>query len=1367
MELPQSSLVSGKESSGELRRRRFVLQPAWAIFAVMWLVLVCATAWLQTPNPHPLQATAARSVWDWLRYPLETNAYARLPSIPAKLSMVHTTADGMKAWAVGNGGTIVATSDGGRSWKTQISGVLFDLWSVTFAADGLRGWAVGNFGTILATIDGGHSWEKRISGVSTALGSVAFSPDGQHGWVVGNGGTIVVTVDGGRTWAEQTSGVQTNLESVAFLSDSQRGWAVGNRGTIVATVDGGRTWVEQTSGVQIDLESVAFLSDGQRGWAVGNRGTIVATVDGGRTWVEQTSGVQIDLESVAFLSDGQRGWAVGNRGTIVATVDGGRTWVEQTSGVQIDLESVAFLSDGGRGWAVGAGGIILAAADGGRSWETRTSGVQTSLKSVVFPSDGERGWAVGAAGLIMATVNGGRSWKRQRSGVEVDLLSVAFESAGQRGWAVGRNGAIVVTTDGGRSWEKRKSGVEADLMSVAFASDGQRGWAVARNGAIVATADGGRSWEKQQSDVETHLLSVAFSSDGQHGWAVGGAGTIVFTADSGRSWDKQTSGVKADLWSVAFASDGKRGWAVGDGGAVVTTTDGGQRWEPIELDSVPTLYAVITDQRGTSLAVAGVSGLILQSDDEGRKWSRRDSGVGSSRLHLWMSGDTKRLWAVGYPPALLHSEDGGQTWRNERWPLSYARYPAPWFWIGLLLLPIFVAKALRRQTVAQDVGASAMGVSDAPTQTFNQDRLQFGPLARGLSRFLRNQATEPPLTVAISGDWGSGKSSLMQLVCRDLERYGCRPVWFNAWHHQSDEQLLAALLSAIRDQGLPRMRSLDGLAFRGRLLWTRSVKYYGLTLLCVTTIVASIAFVVGYDNVTSQRLWADLKILSKCMSSNDCGEKLPLQDWSGWLVAVATLIGNCIAAYRSLKAFGSDPAVLFATLSDKFRLKDAQAVTNFRARFGEQFREVAEALPYRMVIVIDDLDRCKPEAVLTVMESVNFLMSSGPCLIIFGMATHRVQAALAMSFERIAKEVVVLNLGGSDDTRSVLQPEDAERERRRHYAQDYLEKLINLEVQVPAREDIPAHILLQAPAEDGRNGWRAAVSGITRLLPLAGLLVAVPVGLMSGWMFDGFKHTASHSVEQGENVASREVPMLGQRSASSPVPAGATISGPTVPQYAPSLQRGEDTGVDWTVIVLPAAVTLLLMSGYFVWRLRESTRDVCDSAAFTHALEAWAPVVRGHRGTPRAVKRFGNRVRYLAMLQQAEQFDETGWDLLWRWLKGARSRAVNVQRDPESPASGIPPVLEEHRIVAFSALHEIWGSNWRACIDPLPSESKDLLYKTIADYVHATGASWPPSAEEMDAFERTLKGVRLPGDPSVIEGREFAEPMSDACHQRQ
>src|SRR3974390_3388132 len=102
------------------------------------------------------------------------------------------------------------------TWQTQSTGTQQWLSSVAFVSP-QAGWAVGEGGTILHTADGGQSWQAQSSGTKQWLGSVGFvSP--QAGWAVGDGGTILHTADGGQSWQQQSSGTHAWLYSVAFVS---------------------------------------------------------------------------------------------------------------------------------------------------------------------------------------------------------------------------------------------------------------------------------------------------------------------------------------------------------------------------------------------------------------------------------------------------------------------------------------------------------------------------------------------------------------------------------------------------------------------------------------------------------------------------------------------------------------------------------------------------------------------------------------------------------------------------------------------------------------------------------------------------------------------------------------------------------------------------------------------------------------------------------------------------------------------------------------------------------------------------------------------------------------------------------------------
>jgi photosystem II stability/assembly factor-like uncharacterized protein len=114
--------------------------------------------------------------------------------------------DANNGWAVGKNGRILHTVDGGGNWDSQrqepnTNGKGTTLWGADFAAipmptpSGLPqqykyvGWAVGDGGRVLRTTDGGASWTRVDTGTLNTLRGFRFS-DPDNGWAVGSFGTV-------------------------------------------------------------------------------------------------------------------------------------------------------------------------------------------------------------------------------------------------------------------------------------------------------------------------------------------------------------------------------------------------------------------------------------------------------------------------------------------------------------------------------------------------------------------------------------------------------------------------------------------------------------------------------------------------------------------------------------------------------------------------------------------------------------------------------------------------------------------------------------------------------------------------------------------------------------------------------------------------------------------------------------------------------------------------------------------------------------------------------------------------------------------------------------------------------------------------
>ena len=165
-----------------------------------------------------------------------------------------------QGWVVGQN-VILATTDGGAHWTTQLSGPL-NLASVDFV-NGQDGWAVGT-ASLLATTDGGAVWTpltepcpviRSVHFISPADGYAVADGDNATAANPGAGGEVLATFDGGHTWHPLPA--PPGVQSVCF-SDTQHGW-LGANGQLYRSSDGGNRWTLLTS-------SAGSLGTGQGAW---------------------------------------------------------------------------------------------------------------------------------------------------------------------------------------------------------------------------------------------------------------------------------------------------------------------------------------------------------------------------------------------------------------------------------------------------------------------------------------------------------------------------------------------------------------------------------------------------------------------------------------------------------------------------------------------------------------------------------------------------------------------------------------------------------------------------------------------------------------------------------------------------------------------------------------------------------------------------------------------------------------------------------------------------------------------------------------------------------------------------------------------
>lgn len=803
------------------------------------------------------------------------------------------------------------------------------------------------------------------------------------------------------------------------------------------------------------------------------------------------------------------------------------------------------------------------------------------------------------------------------------------------------------------------------------------------------------------------------------------------------------------------------------------------------------LGALVKDNSGT--------GFLYRSDHRDGRWTEAFRTPGIALRDIAFSPDGTTGYVVGQKGGIWRWQADNSLWipitrgalnpgrsSSDQANRVYWKLPPPWTYLALALslgwlcIAIFISAVPGADTLAETSdrlssggapaepheGVALISVSDRPLGEDDVDRLGFRGIARGVAGFLRNPKTQLPVTLAINGAWGTGKSSLMNLICGELKRAGFRPVWFNAWHHQEDENLLASLLQAVRSEASPPLIRKGGLAFRMRLGWFRFRRYYPRALAMVAVFIGLWAAESWYDHATNLRRFVAGKLgtataglsagkqtdstaaPSPQSSSSTGGQSPPAQNApsaparpdnsaastskssSGWLDSVVNFLGNLHAGsdkvipeglprpfsvlylllqivpatLKKLKAFTANPASLLHSAAPGVSEKEIEAQTSFRMSFAKEFADVTRALGqnHRLVIFVDDLDRCRPVNVAEMMEAINYVTVAGDCAFVLGLETDVVRAALGLSFSAMAQEVKFKN-------HAPAQPQPAydddspqgKRAKRDTFARNYVEKLINIEMNVPELDIQGKQALfsVEQPAPPKGDPYDRArkIAKVGRLLePAAMFLLVLALGWGAGRIL---VRVAEWEAKDYFQDKLEKKPAAPQTAATANAPAAGAEAPNAVQAQANAAPAASQTDIGKTPDVLPgedplpaamrrSPLSWIALAGLFTIVIqllaREPIPPAKDSNEFSRALTAWSWVAGKGLDTPRATKRFLNRLRFLAMRQHPPAVQLSG--LMKLLLTAEQQKRALAEEEARASAGSARQTISEEILVALAAL---------------------------------------------------------------------------------
>ncbi len=322
---------------------------------------------------------------------------------PAHLSQKATTSllnavanAGPRLVAVGERGIILLSDDQGNQWRqAKVVPSSVALTAVRFVNAEL-GWAVGHGGIVLHSRDGGETWTRQFDGRQAAAIEQAAADAEAATNLVADASAPSPTRrqrDAARIVAE---GPDKPFLDVYFATP-EKGLVVGAYGLAFVTHDGGKTWSSLIG--QIDNPRARHLYniaiDGPNLLISGEQGTLLRSTNGGESFAALPITYHGTLFGALAASD-QSILVFGLRGNAFRSADQGQSWQTLDFGQPVTLTAGTRLRDG-RLIIVDETGRVMLSVDNGNKFSSLPTPKINAATGVVETADG---------GLLLTTQRG-------------------------------------------------------------------------------------------------------------------------------------------------------------------------------------------------------------------------------------------------------------------------------------------------------------------------------------------------------------------------------------------------------------------------------------------------------------------------------------------------------------------------------------------------------------------------------------------------------------------------------------------------------------------------------------------------------------------------------------------------------------------------------------------------------------------------------------------------------------------------------------------------------------------------------------------------------------------------------------------------
>ena len=233
------------------------------------------------------------------------------------------------------------------------------------------------------------------------------------------------------------------------------------------------------------------------------------------------------------------------------------------------------------------------------------------------------------------------------------------------------------------------------------------------------------------------------------------------------------------------------------------------------------------------------------------------------------------------------------------------------------------------------------------------DYLHFSVVSKTVADLII-ESGDSPISIGVSGSWGTGKSSMVKMIGRDLNDQSGDNKYifleFNAWLYQGYEDAKSALLQSvtmklteeIKKQGIDETDEL-GKKFKKFL---KRINWFQVSKLALPLLAG---FIPGAAPVGVIANFANA-IKSSWNNRNDKSENSE---------KINAAIEGLTPELENL-------------LNDNEEV--AEPATKQIEEIRKEFEEILEQLKVKLVVLVDDLDRCLPETAISTLEAMRLLL---------------------------------------------------------------------------------------------------------------------------------------------------------------------------------------------------------------------------------------------------------------------------------------------------------------------------------------------------------------------------------------------------------